>query len=131
MHYLIAAIYFLFALFGWDGWGAHTIATHAFDHGTEVLYSETSITPVLAHFSCVASATGKCHYRLFSAHCDQPVRPASTPACQRMSFRELVVATGKRAELTGLPAHFTFCVNQDAPLPDVPCKPEQRAGLAL
>ncbi|MEP7186550.1 MAG: hypothetical protein ABI767_12010 [Rhodanobacter sp.] len=130
MHYLIAAIYFLFALFGWDGWGAQTIATHAFDHGTEVLYSEASVTPVLARFSCVSSATGECHYRFFSAHCDQPMHTASVPACQRKPYHELVVATGNRTELARLPANFTFCVNQDALPPDVPCRPELRAGLA-
>ncbi len=130
MHFLIVILYFLLALFGWDGWGAHTIATHAFDHGTEVLYSETSITPVLARFSCIASATGACHYRLFSAHCAQSVRPASTPTCQQAPFHKLIVATGKRAELVGLPANFTFCVKQNASPPDVPCGPELHAGLA-
>lgn len=131
MHYLIAAIYFLFALLGWDGLGARTIATHAFDHGTEVLYSEASITPVFARFSCVESATGHCHYRLFSARCDQPVRSVSAPACNRVRLRDLVVASGKSAELAGLPAGFSFCVNQQVLSSDSPCKPELRAAFAL
>ncbi len=130
MHYLIAGIYFLFALLGWDGWGAHTIATQAFEHGTEVLYSETSITPVLARFSCVGSATGRCHYRLFSEHCHQPVRPASVPVCDRTPLREIVLSIGKSAELLGLPAGFSFCVTQQGSQ-DAACKSEPRAGTAL
>lgn len=131
MHYLIAAIYFLFSLAGYDGLGTHTVVTRTIAQGVDVLDSEASITPLLARFSCVDSASGSCHYRLFSVHCDNAVHPASGPVCQRESLRELVVAAGQQGELSGLPAGFSFCVDQAALPLHAPCKWEQHSGLAL
>ncbi len=128
MHYLIAAIYFLFALLGWDGWGAQTIATHAFDRGTEVLYSEASITPVLARFVCIDSASGRCHYRLFRAECAHPAPNASRSACMPDAAREFVLSRGDSTRLAGMPDAFDFCVSQDVLPPNESCKPRLHAG---
>lgn len=128
MHYLIAAIYFLFALLGWDGFGAHTIATHAFEHGTQVLYSEASITPVLARFVCVDSASGRCYYRLFRAECALPVPNAPPSACVPEAVREFALTRGDSTRLTGMPDAFDFCVSQHVLPPNESCKPRLRAG---
>jgi hypothetical protein len=130
MHYLIAAIYFMFALLGWDGFGARTIATHAFEHGTEVLYSEVSITPVLARFDCVGSASGRCHYRLFPAQCAHPAPAALPSACLPKAVREFVLARGDSTRLTGMPDDFNFCVSSHALPLNTPCKLRVHAGLA-
>jgi hypothetical protein len=130
MHYLIAAIYFLLALLGWDGFGVRTIATHAFEHGTEVLYSEASITPVLARFVCVDSVSGGCHYRLLAAECSHPTPTASRSSCVLQAAREFVLARGDSVQLRGMPDDFNFCVSPHAWPLNTPCTPRVHAGLA-
>lgn len=131
MHVLVAAIYILLSLIGCDGLGARSIVTHTTAQGMDVLYSEASINPLRARFSCIGSATGNCHYRLFAAHCDQAIPAISGAGCERRVLRELTVATGDSAELVGLPAGFSFCVRQEALAPAAPCKLQPQAGLAL
>ena len=127
MHYLIAAIYFLFALLGWDGFGAHTIATHTFEHGTEVLYSEARITPVLASFACIDSASGRCHYRLFPSECTHRKPGALSVTCAALAAREFEVASGESTALTGMPDAFQFCVSQHDLPPNESCSPRLHA----
>lgn len=129
MHFLITAFYLLFALAGFDGWAARTIATHVSDRGTDVLYSETSITPILARFSCVDSATGRCHYRLFPSECAHQTQPGMLPGCTAGLAHEFVLVRGDSRQLSGLGDDFDFCVSAEALPSDAPCKPQQR-GIA-
>jgi hypothetical protein len=130
MHYLIAAIYLMFALAGFDGWGARTIATHVSDHGTEVLYSEASISPILARFSCIDSVSGLCHFRILPGLCLRSAGASSLPGCSTEAVREFVVARGDSRQMTDMKDDFDFCVSADSLPAGAPCKPEVRAGAS-
>jgi hypothetical protein len=120
MHYLIAALYFLLALIGSDGWGDRTVVTRASADGTEVLYSQTRIVAGIAHFACIASVSGSCHYELFPRDCT--MAPPAAP-CPTDLVRQFALASGTSRDITGLPAGFRFCVSHDA-RPETPdCMP--------
>lgn len=114
MHYLVATLYLLFSVLGWDGFGAHSIATYVTVQGADVLSSETRITPLFAQFSCVDSVSGSCHYRLYLDPCEASSRRRSDAPCKPGPPRELLVLRGEHVELDGLPDDFSFCVDQQA-----------------
>lgn len=122
MHYLIALIYFVLALLGFDGFGSHTHVNRLVVNGVEVLYSKTRTTADVADISCVRSASGSCHYRLLVRGCAAPpTRAATVPACASGPARQFVLATGASREFAGLPAHFTLCVGQDSDVARTEC----------
>lgn len=114
MHYLIALIYFVLALLGFDGVGSHTHVSHSVVNGVEVLYSRTTTIADVADITCIRSVSGSCHYRLLVSDCRTPRRRAMTASsCTPDPARQFALATGASREITGLPAHFTLCVGQD------------------
>ena len=113
MHYLIALIYFVLALLGFDGLGSHTHVNRLVVNGVEVLYSKTRTTADVADISCVRSASGRCHYRLLVPGCAvPPTRAAMVSGCAE-PVRQFVLATGASREFAGLPSRFTLCVDPD------------------
>lgn len=106
MRNLIAAIYFLLALFGYEG-GGTTVVTHARVGGVDVIHSRMRLMAGIARFECLASASGECHYTLFPDKC------ASTQTdCDRHPIDRFTMPAGEKREVVGLPA-FTACVSQD------------------
>jgi hypothetical protein len=116
MHNLIAAIYFLLALFGYDG-GGTTVITRSSIDGADVIYSRTRTMVGIARFECIASASGECHYTLFRRQC-----ASATGVCSSQPAERFTVATGTKREVVGMPP-FDACVTNDdtALAPD--CKP--------
>lgn len=120
MHYLIAALYFLLALIGSDGWGDRTVVTRTSADGAEVLYSQTRVVAGIAHFACIASVSGSCHYELFPRDCT--MAPPAAP-CATDPVGEFALASGTSRDVTDLPTGFRFCVSHDA-RPETPdCMP--------
>lgn len=115
MHYLIALIYFVLALLGFDGLGSHTHVSRSVVNGVEVLYSKTRTVADVADITCIRSASGSCHYRLLARDCRAPgPRAMTASSCTADPVRQFALATGASREIKGLPAHFTLCVGQDS-----------------
>ena len=106
MHNLLAAIYFLLALFGYDG-GGTTVITRSSIDGTDVIYSRTRIKAGIARFECIASASGACHYTLFPRRC-----ASMQGNCGDRPMDRLTIPAGSKREVVGLP-EFDACVTQD------------------
>lgn len=118
MHNLIAAIYFLLALFGYDG-GGTTVITRSSIDGADVIYSRTRTMVGIARFECIASASGECHYTLFPRQC------ASLHGnCGDRPMDRLTVPVGGKREVVGLPA-FDACVTQGNAVTQRDCSQSQ------
>ena len=104
MRNLIAAIYFVLALFGCDG-GGTTVVTRASIDGVDVIHSATQVKAGIARFQCIASASGQCHYAVLPEECAKGT-PCMTPPDR------FTIASGDTREVIGLPKFHT-CVAQD------------------
>lgn len=113
MHYLIAVICFVLALFGVDGHGHHTLVTRAVVDGVDVLYSKTQTIANVADITCLRSASGQCHYRLLVRDCAMPQTRTTTASACNDPPRKFALAVGASTAIAGLPASFTLCVGQD------------------
>ena len=114
MHYLIALICFVLALFGLDGHGSHTIVTHSTVDGIDMLYSKVRIIAGVVDVSCVRSASGLCHYQLLPRECVLPQsRATSASTCKREPAQRFTLTAGARRELAGLPVGLVLCVGHD------------------
>ena len=123
MHYLIAFIYFLFALIGIDGQGSHTIVTRSVVNGVDVLYSRTRVIGSVAEVACISSASGRCHYRLLPDECLTSPAPRRWPAaCSSVTTGPFVLQAGATRELVGLAQGVAICVSHDDPLPRSDCE---------
>lgn len=124
MHYLIAFIYFLFALIGIDGHGSHTIVTRQASNGVDVLYSRIRVIGSVAEVACISSASGRCHYRLLPGDClTSPASRRWPAACSGTTTGPFVVPAGATRELVGLAQGVVICVSHDNPLPGSDCQP--------
>lgn len=129
MHYLMALIYFLYALLGGNGWSGSTIITHATANGVDVLYSKASIVAGLADFTCIGSASGSCHYALFPPACAMPW--VAVTGCPTDPLKQFALPAGSTRNIAGLPPGFTLCVSADAQPVTSDCQPALPiAGLA-
>ena len=115
MRNLIAAVYFLLALFGCDG-GGTVIDTRSAVDGIDALHSRIRIKAGIARFECIASASGECHYTLFPREC-----VSASGDCSKRPPERLTIAAGATREVVGLPA-FDACVTQKDPASPTVCK---------
>jgi hypothetical protein len=104
MHNLIAAVYFLLALFGYDG-GGTLVVTRSMTDGVDAIHSRIRVTAGIARFECIASASGECHYTLFRRECASATGNC-TPA------ERFTMAAGATREVVGMPP-FDACVARD------------------
>ncbi|MFC5576510.1 hypothetical protein ACFPOA_00610 [Lysobacter niabensis] len=120
MRNLIAAIYFLLAMFGYDSVGTATV-THSIVDGVDVIHSKTRVMAGIARFECISSATGECHYTLFPSKCASGDRDCTTP------IDRFTLPKGARREVVGLPK-FDACVAQDDSTMQRECLPARPAA---
>jgi len=133
MHYLIAFIYFLFALIGIDGHGSHTIVTRSASNGVDVLYSRTRVIGGLAEVACISSVSGRCHYQVLPGDCvgSQSAR-RRLPRCAPDPARQFALPAGSTRELAGLPPQgFVLCVSHDNPASGSDCEQLSDTMLVL
>lgn len=128
MHYLMALIYFLYALLGGASGSASTIITHASANGADVLYSKARIVAGLADFTCVGSASGSCHYMLFPPACTMPW--ARLIGCPADPLQQFALPAGTTRNIAGLPPGFTVCVSADTQPMTADCQPVLPTGRA-
>lgn len=113
---LIALLQFLLALAGCSPGG--TTWTSRMDAGPLTLHSRASVQDGVAHFECVKSSSGACHYTLYPDACN------GSAACQLAPLQRFNVASGDSRQLTGV-IGFRPCVRLDDALPMADCR---RAG---
>jgi hypothetical protein len=103
MHNLIATVYFLLSLLGWDG--GTTFVTRSMIDGADAIHSRIHVTAGIARFECVASASGECHYTLFRRGCAATSGGCAPP-------ERFAMAAGATREVVGMPP-FDACVARD------------------
>lgn len=118
MRNLIATVYFLMSLFGWNIGGSTIVHRSAID-GIEQLHSRIRTGFAVTRFECLASTSGECHYTLFP-------RPCASVAdnCHPLPADRITMAAGTAREVVGLP-EFTACVAPDDTMLAADCKPRK------
>ena len=78
-------------------------------------------TPIASNFQCVQSATGQCHYALYTSRCNTVEGGGGKPAtsCNYQVFEEFTVAVGQTRAVRRLPEGYKQCMKPDA-MPNVP-----------
>ena len=107
MRNLLAAVYFLLALFGCDE-GGTTVVTRSVIDGVDVIHARARIKAGIARFECVESTSGQCHYTLLPIQCASP-----TGNCTHQPLDRFAMKSGETREVVGLP-EFDVCVTQDS-----------------
>jgi hypothetical protein len=121
----IALLQFLFALCGCDI-GGTTFNNRVSIDGSDTLNSRARVLAGVAHFTCLTSASGRCHYTLFADDavndCDSSAGSAgSTRSCPALPLKQFAVAAGDSREFAGLPG-FRLCVSVDDLPRNADCK---------
>jgi hypothetical protein len=110
---LIALCYFVLSLYGCDV-GSSTSVYRAQANGSDVLYSKVVTQAGIARFDCVRSASGLCHYSVFSRECATNVGTDRTlPArCATKPIERFAIADGDSRLIPGLQT-FSVCVSAE------------------
>lgn len=121
---------FLLALFGLD-LGGSTFSHRSSIDGVDTLYSIATVESGIAHFECLASASGRCVYTVFPESCaDAPALTGTRiGGCDATPPRRIVLPAGSRRNISGL-AVQSLCVRGDEALVLANCeRPEPVAAL--
>ena len=116
MRNLIAALYFLLAMFGWDIGGTIIVNRSSID-GVDQIHSRIRVREAVTRFECIASASGECHYTLFPSKC-----ASAEGNCDALPAEHFAMAAGATREVVGMP-DFHPCVTQDNTALARDCKP--------
>lgn len=85
---------------------SNTSVTRIRANGVDALYSKTTVDDGVAHFECIASSSGHCHYLLLDPRC------TTDATCAQPPLHRLAVAVGKTEQMAGLPKGFQQCVSE-------------------
>lgn len=118
MRNLIAAVYFVLAMFGWDI-GGTTIVNRSVIGGIDQIHSRIRIRNAVTRFECVASVSGECHYTLFPRQC-----ASATGSCDELPVERFTMTAGASREVVGMPG-FRACVAQHDMAMAKDCKPAE------
>ncbi len=87
-------------------------------NGADVLDSVVrESAPGAASFTCRESASGQCHYVVFTSDCHAETKNASATTCTTRHIADFALARGESKALNGLPADYKHCVARKAPIP--------------
>jgi hypothetical protein len=122
MNKLIALCYFVLSLYGCDV-GSSTSVYRAQADGSDVLYSKVVTQAGIARFDCVRSASGKCHYSVFSRECAAaPDSGRTSPArCASKPIERFAIADGDSRMIPGLQT-FSVCVSAEDATKGADCR---------
>lgn len=120
MNKLIALVHFLLSLAGLDAGGA-TLVHRSSAHGTDVVHARTHVQAGVAHFECLGSASGECHFTVLPRRCAPGAGAAPSDAC-RAAVRRIRVPSGDSRHLAGL-HDFGLCVSADGEPQGPDCRP--------
>ena len=129
MDFLTTVLQLLLALFGVD-LGEATFSHRTSTNGVDTLYSIATIESGIAHFECLASASGRCVYTVFPESCADTASFAGTRVghCDAGQPRTFALPAGGEREITGLKVR-SLCVRDDEAVLSPDCDPP--AGQAL
>lgn len=105
MRYLTTMLSCLLSLFGCHDKVTSTSITRISDHGSDQLFSRTSVREEGASFECLRSASGRCYYQVFNESCD------ANQHCERGDIRRFDVRAGQVQRRENLPTGFQACVS--------------------
>jgi hypothetical protein len=122
MNKLIALCYFVLSLYGCDV-GSSSSVYRAQANGSDVLYSKVVTQAGIARFDCVRSASGKCHYSVFSRECAAaPDSGRTSPArCVTKPIERFAIADGDSRMIPGLQT-FSVCVSAEDATKGTDCR---------
>ena len=122
MELLTTLLQIALALFGVDM--ASSTHTHR-DRidGIDTLYSIATVESGIAHFECLASASGRCYYTVFPASCADTPSLSGTRInrCEPMAPRQFALSAGSERVIAGL-AVEARCVRGDEDSVAADCK---------
>ena len=128
MDFLTTLLQVLLALFGVD-LGGTTFSHRSTVDGVDTLYSIATVESGIAHFECLASASGRCVYTVFPATCAGRRSFAGTRVgrCEAEPPRQFVLPSGGEREIAGLTVE-SLCVRGDEAMLSPDCeRPETLA----
>ncbi|HEY5970666.1 MAG TPA: hypothetical protein VIT22_01625 [Pseudoxanthomonas sp.] len=114
MRILISLVSFLLTLVGFNPQAGTTTLTFSSVDGVGVNSSKARIADGNARFECLQSASGSCHYVVFTSACAQVDKRANyVDACSTRVVETFTLAAGDVRELTGLPVGVKHCLDHD------------------
>jgi len=115
MRILISLISFLLTLVGFNPQAGTTTLTFSSIDGVGINSTKARIADGDARFECLKSASGSCHYVVFTSACEQAdERANSVGTCSTRVVETFTLAAGDVRELTGLPVGVKHCLDHDA-----------------
>lgn len=116
MNSILAFVYSLLAAFGLMSGPGTTVVARTTVDGVDLLFSRTEVAPGKAHFQCLRSASGRCHYVVFASQCTTTGTTTgnSGATCSTRALDTFDLAIGQSRDLTTLPADFRQCVSHRA-----------------
>lgn len=128
MDFLTTVLQLLLALFGVD-LGEATFSHRTSANGVDTLYSVATIESGIAHFECLASASGRCVYTVFPESCagTASFAGARVGRCAAGPPRSFALPAGGEREIDGLKV-WSLCVRDDDAVLSPDCgRPESLA----
>jgi hypothetical protein len=128
MDMLTTLLQFLFALFGLD-LGGSTFSHRSSVDGVDTLHSVATVESGIAHFECLASASGRCVYTVFPETCAGAPALAGTKVgrCRTAAPTRFSLPAGKARDVAGLRVK-SLCVRADDAMLSPACeRPEALA----
>lgn len=129
MDMLTTLLQFLLALFGLD-LGGSTFSHRSSVDGVDTLHSIARVESGIAHFECLASASGRCVYTVFPESCASAPALAGTRVgrCEAATPTQFSLPAGGKRDVAGLRVK-SLCVRSDDAMPSPACeRPEALAG---
>ncbi|MDQ3289134.1 MAG: hypothetical protein M3Q42_12945 [Pseudomonadota bacterium] len=122
MNKLAALCFSALSLYGCEP-GGSTFVDRVQVDGADVLHSRVVAHPAFAHFDCIASASGQCHYALFDDDCAAPpsLLPLRTRTCGTAPVEQFSLSVGEHRRMPWLPP-FRPCVSTEDAVPRFDCR---------
>lgn len=116
MSSILAFVYSLLAMAGFMNGPGTTVVARTTVDGVDLLFSRTEVAPGKAHFQCLRSASGRCHYAVFASQCTTTgsTTGSTGASCTTRPLDSFDLAIGQSRDLTTLPADFRQCVSHRA-----------------
>jgi hypothetical protein len=125
MRILISLVSFLLTLAGCNPLAGTTTVTFSSVDGVGINSTKARIADGNARFECLQSASGSCHYVVFTSICEPSRSQAdAVDTCATRVVETFTLTAGDVRELTGLPAGIKHCLGYDA----VPVAPDCARG---
>lgn len=121
MRLLISLVSFLLTLIGCDPKPGITTLTVSSVDGVKINVAQTTIANGVARFECLHSASGRCHYVVFTSNCASSAArdEQATAHCSAKVLQRFELKAGATRAVGDLPDQATWCVDHES-LPVAP-----------